>query len=209
MRRSIADRRPTHAVRRPERGAERRPVLEEALAGLDVDVACLQEVWDADDITANAGNITPELEALCISTGMTAAQVGTVQDIISGQIMLVIPYEKALELVDLLMENPPGTTQTLGSFERSALAEVGNQTGTFFINSLSSLTGLDVRPSPPAVMVDMVGAILDIIVATTGGVSEHVLLMQANFKLGDRKVETNFWVIPDESTLEAIKLGES
>ena len=128
---------------------------------------------------------------------------------ISGQIMLVIPYEKALELVDLLMENPPGTTQTLGSFERSALAEVGNQTGTFFINSLSSLTGLDVRPSPPAVMVDMVGAILDIIVATTGGVSEHVLLMQANFKLGDRKVETNFWVIPDESTLEAIKLGES
>ncbi|TXS95953.1 TonB-dependent receptor plug domain-containing protein [Parahaliea maris] len=35
---------------------------------------------------ANAGNITPELEALCISTGMTAAQVGTVQDIVSNQI---------------------------------------------------------------------------------------------------------------------------
>lgn len=128
---------------------------------------------------------------------------------ISGQIMLVIPYEKALELVDLLIGNPPGTSQDLGSLERSALAEVGNQTGTFFINSLSSLTGLDVRPSPPAVMVDMVGAILDIIVATTGGVSEHVLLMEANFELGDRKVDTNFWVIPDEKTLNAIKLGAS
>ncbi len=128
---------------------------------------------------------------------------------ISGQIMLVIPYEKALELVDLLIGNPPGTSQSLGSMERSALAEVGNQTGTFFINSLSSLTGLDVRPSPPAVMVDMVGAILDIIVATTGGVSEHVLLMQANFELGDQNVETDFWVIPDEKTLSAIKLGAS
>ncbi len=128
---------------------------------------------------------------------------------ISGQIMLVIPYEKALELVDLLIGNPPGTSQDLGSLERSALAEVGNQTGTFFINSLSSLTGLDVRPSPPAVMVDMVGAILDIIVATTGGVSEHVLLMEANFELGDRKVDTNFWVIPDEKTLNSIKLGAS
>jgi outer membrane receptor protein involved in Fe transport len=35
---------------------------------------------------ANAANITPELSALCISTGMTASQVGTVDDIIVGQI---------------------------------------------------------------------------------------------------------------------------
>jgi iron complex outermembrane receptor protein len=34
----------------------------------------------------NAGNITPELTALCISTGMSAAQVGTVEDIVSGQV---------------------------------------------------------------------------------------------------------------------------
>lgn len=35
---------------------------------------------------ANAGAITPELQALCISTGMTAAQVGAVEDIVSGQV---------------------------------------------------------------------------------------------------------------------------
>jgi outer membrane receptor protein involved in Fe transport len=34
----------------------------------------------------NAANITPQLRDLCISTGMTAAQVGTVEDIVSGQI---------------------------------------------------------------------------------------------------------------------------
>ena len=34
----------------------------------------------------NPDVITPELRALCISTGMTAAQVGTVEDIVSGQI---------------------------------------------------------------------------------------------------------------------------
>lgn len=34
----------------------------------------------------NAVNITPELTALCISTGMTAGQVGVVQDIVVGQI---------------------------------------------------------------------------------------------------------------------------
>jgi outer membrane receptor protein involved in Fe transport len=35
---------------------------------------------------ANAANITPELRNLCISTGMTAAQVGTVENVVSGQI---------------------------------------------------------------------------------------------------------------------------
>ena len=35
---------------------------------------------------ANAANITPALRALCISTGMSNAQVGTVEDIVSNQI---------------------------------------------------------------------------------------------------------------------------
>ena len=121
---------------------------------------------------------------------------------ISAQIMLILPYTKALELVDLMMGEPTGTTQTLGKLERSALGEVGNMTGSFFMNSVAEATGMDIRPTPPAVMVDMVGAILDIIVATSGGISDRVLLLQAKFLLDNREVEANFWVIPDYKTLE-------
>jgi outer membrane receptor protein involved in Fe transport len=35
---------------------------------------------------ANAGNITPTLQQRCIATGMSAAQVGTVEDIVAGQV---------------------------------------------------------------------------------------------------------------------------
>ncbi len=119
-----------------------------------------------------------------------------------GQIMIIMPYQKAISLVDLLMEYPEGTTTQLGTMERSALGELGNLCGTFFLNSLSKMVGADVRPTPPAVMVDMVGAILDVVVATTGGVGEHVLLVQANFLDGTRCVEANFWVIPDMNTLQ-------
>jgi chemotaxis protein CheC len=128
-----------------------------------------------------------------------------------GQIMMIIPYHKALELVDLLMDLPDGTTQHLGSMERSALGELGNMCGAFFLNSLAKMVGANFRPTPPAVMVDMVGAILDIIIATTGGLSEHVLLMQANFMEGLRSVEADFWVIPDLKTLELLlkKMNEA
>ena len=119
----------------------------------------------------------------------------------TGQIMMIIPHQKALELVDLLMGVEKGTTKHLGSLERSALGELGNLCGTFFLNSIAKTVGASFRPSPPAIVVDMLGAILDIVVATAGGVNEHVLLMHANFMDGIRFVETDFWVIPDMKAL--------
>ncbi len=125
---------------------------------------------------------------------------------VDGQIMMIVPFTKALELVDLMMDVPPGTTVHLGSLERSALGELGNLCGSFFLNSVASITDAKFHPTPPAVMVDMVGAILDVVVATAGGISEQALLMQANFMDGTRYVEADFWVIPDMNSLnEMIK----
>jgi chemotaxis protein CheC len=127
---------------------------------------------------------------------------------IGGQMMLVVPYVKALELVDLMMSVPVGTTQNMGSIERSALAELGNLTGSFFLNAVAATTGLDARPSPPAVMVDMIGAIIDIILATSDNLSETVLLLQAKFLRNGREADVDFWIIPDRNTIERMAKGE-
>lgn len=123
---------------------------------------------------------------------------------LDGQIMMIVPHPKALELVDLIMGVPQGTTENLGSLERSALGELGNLCGSFFLNSIAKMVSADFRPSVPAVMVDMIGAILDIVVVTSGGLGEHALLLQANFMDGTRSVEAGFWVIPDMKSLEAL-----
>jgi chemotaxis protein CheC len=120
------------------------------------------------------------------------------------QFMLVIPLVRSMELVDLLLDQAPGTTKEMGSLERSALGEIGNLTSSYFLNSICRLTGLSVRPSPPAVMVDMVGAIMDIIIATCGGISDSVLLVQTKFANEKRSFETSFWVIPDNLSLEVL-----
>jgi len=127
---------------------------------------------------------------------------------LGGQIMLIIPYDKSMELADMIIGLPAGTTTQLGSLERSALAEMGNVTGTFFMNAVAEATGLAIRPSPPAVMVDMVGAVLDIVLATAAQLSEHVMMIQATFTCAGREVETDFWMIPDRMTLDAIAKRE-
>lgn len=127
-----------------------------------------------------------------------------VEGSIPGQIMMVIPYQKALELADLTMGEPPGTTTELGPMERSALAELGNLTGSFFLNAIADTAGLAARPSPPAVIVDMVGAIMDIILATADVLSEEVLMVQAKFLRNGRETQADFWLIPDHHTIETI-----
>ncbi len=128
---------------------------------------------------------------------------------LTGQIMLVIPYEKAFELVKLLLGDDIPLSSELGRLERSALAEVGNLTASFFLNAVATKTGLSVRPSPPAVIVDMVGAILDIVIATTGGITEHVILLGSTFQYQEREVDCEFWVIPDPSALDRFTSGSN
>ena len=159
-------------------------------ANLRVDNPCVKMI-SVKEIPESLGG--PENEAV----GIYLKSEGD----LSGHFMLVIPYQKALDLADLLLEVPPGSTVELGSIERSALAEVGNLTTAFFLNAVASLTGVAARPTPPAVIVGMVGAILDIIVAATGGIGEYVLTFQASFICKDRSVQSDFWVIPDPITL--------
>ena len=122
---------------------------------------------------------------------------------IAGQMMLVMPFEKAMGLVDMIMGEPVGTTTSMGKMEKSALQELGNITGTYFLNYVSDNTGSSVRPTPPAVMVDMCAAILDIVIATAGIENEEVLMFNADFVQGELSTEIQFWVIPDPKTILA------
>jgi len=122
----------------------------------------------------------------------------------SGQFMMILTFERALAFIDMLMQEPPGTTQELDDMGRSALAEMGNLTGAFFLNAVANLTGLEARPSEPAVMHDMVGAILNIIVAATAEQLDEVFVIQTTIIHEDHQVQANYWYIPDEKTMQLL-----
>jgi hypothetical protein len=51
-------------------------------------------------------------------------------------------------------------------------------------------------------MVDMAGAILEILLMSWDGISNHVLMIQSGFIRDGREAQVSFWVIPDRNTLE-------
>jgi chemotaxis protein CheC len=120
---------------------------------------------------------------------------------LSGHMVLILPLKVAYDLVDLLMDQPPDTTHELGSLERSALGEIGNISSAYFLNLVYEPTGQSSRPTTPAVIVDMVGAILDVIVAALCLECEEVILLQTIFSCCNRQIDVTFWVIPDSNSL--------
>jgi chemotaxis protein CheC len=116
-----------------------------------------------------------------------------------GQAILILPLTSALHLVDLLAGDQPGTATELGIMERSALAEIGNMTLASFLNAVSELADMPdlLRPSPPAVMVDMLGAILDVIITPVAAVRDDLLIIETTLRDARKSIQGRLWVLPD------------
>lgn len=114
----------------------------------------------------------------------------------SGHVVLAFQPETALGLVDMAMGLPPGTTRTLGDMEKSALGEMGNVVGSFFLNALVKNTGNRLMPSPPAVVVDMAGAITQSVMSQVLEKSNNVFVTMLTFATKDREIQGKFVVLP-------------
>ena len=122
----------------------------------------------------------------------------------AGHIFLVYPPKTAMSLVDLLMGEEPGTTQEISEMEASALGEMGNIMGSFYLNALGNASGLVLMPSPPAVIMDMAGSILDVGLADILQESDDALVVEAIFATKDRKITGNFLVLPSPAFLKQL-----
>ena len=135
---------------------------------------------------------------------MAVAVYLSVTGAMDGHMFLVYPPKTAMALVDLLMGEEPGTTVEITEMEASALGEMGNIMGSFYLNALSDASGLILMPSPPAVIMDMAGAILDVALAGILTESDDALVVEAVFATEDQKITGNFLVLPSPDFLRQL-----
>ncbi len=122
----------------------------------------------------------------------------------TGHIMLVHQPEIALAIIDMLLGNEPGTTQDLNEMEQSALGEMGNIIGSAFLNAIADSLEMSLRPTPPEVILDMAGAILDVAFAEILQQSDDIIVAESTFGTADRQARGTFLVIPSLNFLRVI-----
>ena len=182
-------------VRLASKGAANAITSLSRLVGHEVDVISLSArpvlVKDAASLLGG-----PETRTVGIYLGVTGSA--------AAHVLIVYQPKTAQGLVEILLGSAPGSTDLQGEMEQSVLGEVGNIMGSSFLATLADASGLDLRVSPPAVMMDMAGAILDAALPEIMGETDVAPIVETVFDIRGRKVEGSFLVLPSRSLQVAL-----
>lgn len=122
----------------------------------------------------------------------------------TGSMVLAYQPGIAYEFIDMLMEQTAGTTKELGDMERSALQEMGNVMGGFFLNAIADANGLRLYPTPPMTMVDKASVIFNNVISDAIE-EDPVLVVDAAFGTNDRQIEGKFLIVPSPHLIGVLR----
>ncbi|MGN0318940.1 MAG: chemotaxis protein CheC [Lachnospira sp.] len=124
---------------------------------------------------------------------------------IDGMMMFIFDTKSAHHLVDKLMmkDNSIDTDADFNEMEMSALNEIGNIVSGSYLTALSSLTGLKMISTVPAMTIDMVGALLSVPASEFGKYGDKLLFIQSQFGEDDF-VTGYFLLIPELESYDKI-----
>ena len=116
----------------------------------------------------------------------------------NGHIVLAHHPTVAFKLLDSLIGKKNNSVD-LSEMEQSALGEVGNITGTFFLNAVANALNVVIHPSPPVVLIDMAGAILDIAMVDILQEGDEVSVVEASYIINDFGTNGTFLIMLNRS----------
>lgn len=115
---------------------------------------------------------------------------------ITGSMMFMVEEKAARHLIRKITMGMLPEGSEFEEMGLSAMKEVGNIITGAYLNSLSTLTGLRIYPTPPALTVDMAGAILSVPAIQFGILGDKILLIQSQFH-DEVELDGYFILIPD------------
>ncbi|MCF0147947.1 MAG: chemotaxis protein CheC [Clostridium sp.] len=123
-------------------------------------------------------------------------------DDIAGSVLYIFDEKVALNIISKMTLVQEDTLSEMGF---SVIGEIGNIISSSFMNSIADFTGLKVTASVPAVVNDMISAILVSTFVETGQYQEYVLDIETLF-MGEEEnnIQGHFYFVPSPGSLEKI-----
>lgn len=122
---------------------------------------------------------------------------------VTGSMLFLVEQKSAKSLINKVMMGMGDPGEEFTDMELSAMQEVGNIITGAYLNSLSTLTNLKIFPSPPALTVDMAGAILSVPAIEFGIFGDQILMIQSKF-FDEVQIDGYFILVPDMESYKKI-----
>lgn len=121
----------------------------------------------------------------------------------TGKILLLLPRDSALNLADMLLKQPMGTSMILSEMGHSAIKEAGNILTGAYLSALNEFLGMLLLISVPTLVFDIAGAVLQVVTQGLEDVNE-ILCIETQFIDDKQIISGYFLLIPDNASLRAI-----
>jgi chemotaxis protein CheC len=161
---------------------------------VDISVPSARALSFADAVEAT-GDYEEEI------TGIVLGIVGDLE----GTVLLLISPQDA-DTVCQILGVEPGS-----EYAPSALGEVGNIVGSSYINALAEMTGMAIEPTPPGTATDMLGAIVQTVLAGQAHAGDVALMLDSELEVEGSDCSIAFMLVPSEDgvgeLLERLGLG--
>lgn len=122
----------------------------------------------------------------------------------TGHLLLMHDLDMAFKLIDMQLGLSPGSTEQMGEMERSVMGEMGNITGSFFLNALADSGNMMLMPSPPVVIADLMQAIMNIPLTIIMEEQDNALMVKATFSADNQPLDGIFMVLPTMDFMKTI-----
>jgi chemotaxis protein CheC len=145
------------------------------------------------DISVPTAAVLPLPDAVAIAGAPEELQHGVVVAVhgdLDAIVVLLFPESDAERLCGLYGIEP-GTPDG-----RSMLGEVGNILGANYINVLAQMAGMTLEPSPPQVVQDMLGAIMESVLLGRGDDIDGALVLDSSLMVEDEACSLSFLLLP-------------
>jgi chemotaxis protein CheC len=128
---------------------------------------------------------------------------------LESRILLLFSRETGHKLASLLTGNKTNGKAPLGELEQSSIMELGNIIANSYINAMSQLLNIKLYPSVPFYAEDMLGAVIDFLLAEISQVADYSLLLKTKMMAESVDLNGSFVIFPDDVFLKKLfgKLG--
>jgi chemotaxis protein CheC len=125
---------------------------------------------------------------------------------LTGRTLLVFPKPTVMRLAELMLRRPVGSSVACRELETSAIREAGNILSGAYMNALSDFLGMMLLPSPPTLVIDRSGSVLESAFGVPDGFTESILCVESEFMLTDRDqlLRGFFLLLPDSASLQVM-----
>jgi chemotaxis protein CheC len=142
---------------------------------------------------------------------------------LTGWILLIFEDRAGLALVDMLLQQPVGTTTTWDEIEQSAAKETTNIVGCAYVNALAAHlptvlsrgaapmqqaegNGSDLIPTPPTFFHEFAGSLLQFALMEQALELDEVLLVRSEFKAGreESNLDWTLLFVPTRQSLHEL-----